>query len=196
MKAPKRDIERFVASHEKWIADKLALLGERLEKRESFALSYGDSIAYRGELCLISPVAGNRVGFRDGRFYMPPDLSPEQIRDACVQIYRLLARRDLTERVHDYAKQMSVLPAAVKINAAKTRWGSCSSKGNLNFSWRLILASDDVIDYVVVHELAHLIEMNHSVRFWHVVASVLPDYRERQKKLKALQHKLSAEDWG
>ncbi|MDR2568929.1 MAG: M48 family metallopeptidase, partial [Oscillospiraceae bacterium] len=74
-------------------------------------------------------------------------------------------------------------------------WGSCSAKKSLNFSWRLIMADEDVIDYVVVHELAHLIEMNHSVRFWAVVERVLPDYRERQKWLRELQRKLNVEDW-
>jgi hypothetical protein len=90
---------------------------------------------------------------------------------------------------------MSVTPIAVKINSAKTRWGSCSNKKSLNFSWRLIMADDDVIDYVVVHELAHLREMNHSPRFWAVVEAVLPDYRERKLKLRALQAKLNREDW-
>lgn len=118
-----------------------------------------------------------------------------QIKSACVQIYRMLAKRDLTEKTLDFAKQMSVMPTAVKINNAKTRWGSCSSKKSLNFSWRLIMADDDVIDYVVVHELAHITEMNHSARFWSIVEGVLPDYRKRKTKLKELQRRLNGEDW-
>ena len=91
---------------------------------------------------------------------------------------------------------MNVTPIAVKVNSAKTRWGSCSGRNSINFSWRLIMADDDVIDYVIVHELAHIKEHNHSDRFWAVVASVLPDYKMRQAKLKILQKKLASEDWG
>jgi len=195
LKMPKRDIDKFVASKEKWIKSKLALSNEQTEKRERFSLDYGDTVLYRGRQYPITAKEGIRVGFDDEHFYMPPNLKPEQIKSACVQIYRMLAKRDLTNKVIDYSKQMSVKPIAVKINGAKTRWGSCSAKKSLNFSWRLIMAADDVIDYVVVHELAHITEMNHSTRFWAIVESVLPDYMERKKKLKELQSRLSGEDW-
>ena len=193
--APKRDIDRFVASKEQWIMNRLAVSAECLAQRESFSLTYGDAVTYRGGPCPIIARTGDRVGFADERFYMPPDLQPEQIKAACVQIYRLLAKRDLTEKVLRYAKQMHVMPTNLRINGATTRWGSCSTRKSLNFSWRLIMADDGVIDYVVVHELAHITEMNHSARFWAIVESVLPDYRERKARLKALQQKLNTEDW-
>ena len=195
LKMPKRDIDRFVASKEKWIVEKLAAANERLARRESFALHYGDSVAYRGRPYPIAAKDGDRIGFDDERFYMPPGLPPEGIKAACVQIYRLLAKRDLTAKALEFAKRMGVTPSAVKINGATTRWGSCSAQRSLNFSWRLVMAQDDVIDYVVVHELAHITEMNHSARFWTIVAGVLPDYKERQKRLKELQKRLNAEDW-
>ena len=90
---------------------------------------------------------------------------------------------------------MEVAPSAVGITAAKTRWGSCSARRSINFSWRLAFADDAVIDYVVVHALAHITEMNHSARFWAIVAAVLPDYRERRERLKILQRRLVAENW-
>ena len=98
---------------------------------------------------------------------------------------RAQAKIILPQRVALYAGRMGVSPAQIKITGAKTRWGSCSAKGNLNFSWRLMLADAREIDYVVVHELAHLREMNHSPRFWAVVEAALPDYRERRKSLTA-----------
>ena len=106
------------------------------------------------------------------------------------------AKSHIPLRVAHFAEKMGAAPAAVKINRAKARWGSCSAKKNLNFSWRLMMADDDVIDYVVVHELAHLKEMSHSPRFWAIVEGVLPDYRARQSRLRALQRRLSCEDWG
>ena len=174
---------------------KLAQCSERQEQRDSFTLDYSSTVLYHGKQYPITAKAGNRIGFDGTGFYMPPDLPPEQIKAACVQIYRILAKRDLTEKTHDFAKQMSVTPTSVKINGAKTRWGSCSGRKSINYSWRLIMADDAVIDYVVVHELSHLTEMNHSAKFWAIVADALPDYKERQKRLKELQKKLNAEDW-
>ena len=79
---------------------------------------------------------------------------------------------------------MGVTYGRITIRAAKTRWGSCSGAGNLNFHWKLILMPDEVLDYVVVHELAHRKQMNHSPAFWAEVEKVLPDYRERRRWLK------------
>lgn len=83
-----------------------------------------------------------------------------------------------------YAKLLNVSYGRITIRKQKTRWGSCSSKGNLNFNCLLMLAPDEVVDYVVVHELCHRIEMNHSRAFWNLVESILPDYRAQQKWLK------------
>jgi len=114
---------------------------------------------------------------------------------ARIQAYKQRAKQLLPEKTAAFTARMGLKPRAVKINSAKTRWGSCSAQKNINYSWRLVMAEDDVIDYVVVHELAHLREMNHSPRFWAIVAGVLPDYRERQKRLKLLQKRLADEDW-
>ena len=195
LKMPKRDIDKFVVSKEKWITDKLLKSREQTERREAFSLDYGDTVTFRGKPYSIVAKDGKRAGFDGEWFYMPPGLSPEQIKSACVQIYRMLAKRDLTDRANGFANHMGVAPNAIKINSAKTRWGSCSAKKNINFSWRLIMADDDIIDYVVVHELAHLSEMNHSARFWKIVEGIQPDYKARKARLKALQVKLSGEDW-
>lgn len=87
-------------------------------------------------------------------------------------------------RVSFFAKIMGVSYNRISIRTQKTRWGSCSSKGNLNFNALLMLTSKDVIDYVVVHELSHRIEMNHSPRFWSIVENVLPNFRFQRKWLK------------
>lgn len=108
-----------------------------------------------------------------------PEWNPEDY-----QRYRMTAGQVLQERTEHFARQMEVSFERISIRDQKTRWGSCSARGNLNFNWRLILAPSEVLDYVVVHELAHRREMNHSERFWKLVESVLPDYRERRKWLK------------
>lgn len=195
LRCPKSEIDKFVASKEEWIKKSLAESQEQMSMREAFTRGYGDTVLYRGCNYPIEARAGNRVGFDDVVFYLPQNLPPEQIKAAIVQIYRMLAKRYLTSKVLEYAKLMGVTPTAVKVNGAKTRWGSCSTYKSLNFSWRLIMADDEVIDYVVVHELAHIIEMNHSQKFWAVVEQILPDYKERRVKLKELQKRLVMEDW-
>ena len=90
----------------------------------------------------------------------------------------------IPKRVEYFAEKIPVTYGRITIRNQKTRWGSCSSKGNLNFNCLLMLAPPEVLDYVVVHELCHRKEMNHSERFWREVENILPDYRERKKWLK------------
>lgn len=90
----------------------------------------------------------------------------------------------ITPFIEYYSAKMEVFPEKVSINTAKTRFGSCSSKKSLNFSCRLALYPIEAIEYVCVHELAHLIEMNHSKKFWQIVEKYLPDYKARKKLLK------------
>lgn len=94
------------------------------------------------------------------------------------------AAKIFPERVAFYAAKMGVTYSKITIREQKTRWGSCSSKGNLNFNWKLVRMPMEILDYVVVHELAHRKEMNHSAKFWKVVEEILPDYKERRKYLK------------
>ena len=94
------------------------------------------------------------------------------------------AKRIFPERTAYFAKRMGVDYGRITIREQKTRWGSCSSKGNLNFNWKLVLLDPELQDYVVVHELAHRREMNHSKNFWKIVEAELPDYRERRRRLK------------
>ena len=90
----------------------------------------------------------------------------------------------LMHRVAYYAGRMGVDYKRITIRSQKTRWGSCSAKGNLNYNWKLMLCPEEVQDYVVVHELAHRREMNHSKAFYRIVEEILPDYRERMRWLK------------
>lgn len=106
-------------------------------------------------------------------------LSPEDIRRLAEQ-----ALRELPPRIAAYAGQMGVTYGRVTIRNQKTRWGSCSSKGNLNFNCLLMLTPREVQDYVIVHELSHRKEMNHSPKFWAVVEEVLPDYKKRRNWLR------------
>ena len=108
-----------------------------------------------------------------------PRLTPEEINGLADE-----ALRAIPPRVRQRAAQMGAQYGRITIRNQRTRWGSCSSKGNLNFNCMLMLCPEDVIDYVIVHELCHRKEMNHSPRFWQLVAEILPDYRTSRKWLK------------
>jgi predicted metal-dependent hydrolase len=105
--------------------------------------------------------------------------------------YKEQAYTVISERVKIFSEQHGFAPRQVKISSARTRWGSCSADGTLNFTWRLVMAPLDVVDYVVVHELAHLRVKDHSSRFWREVEKVLPGYKERREWLRANGEKLS-----
>jgi len=114
-------------------------------------------------------------------------LPQEQVKvlsDAEVSLLRQQAKEDLSRRVSHFASLVGVDFDRITIRSQKTRWGSCTAKGNLNFNCLLMLAPPEIRNYVVVHELCHRKEMNHSPAFWAEVEAVLPDYRVRRKWLK------------
>ena len=108
----------------------------------------------------------------------------EKFSDQEIKALREKTRELVTERVAHYAPLIGVMYNQIAIRSQHTRWGSCSSKGNLNFNCLLALVPIEVLDYVVVHELCHRKELNHSDRFWNEVARILPDYKIRKKWLK------------
>lgn len=111
------------------------------------------------------------------------DLPPKLTADEIAQLKKK-AKKEIPNRVDFYAKQMCVEYGRIALRSQKTRFGSCSTKKNLNFNLAIMLMPEEIIDYVIVHELAHLIEMNHSKRFWCEVERVLPDYKCRRDWLK------------
>ena len=98
--------------------------------------------------------------------------------------YKKKALEIIPGKVYAYAVPFGLKFKSIKINSATKRWGSCTSNGNINFSYRLMMCPEFVIDYVVVHELAHLREMNHSPRFWNLVAHGFPEYKKARKWLR------------
>jgi predicted metal-dependent hydrolase len=181
---PVSRIEEFIASKEDWIREKLALQQDFAQKRAESRFSYDTPVPLRGGLVPIVQTDGERAEFDGERFLLPRDLSPDYIRSAIIGLYKQIAKFHITQRVAHFAPLVGKEPAEIKINDAKSRWGSCSSSGTIRFSWYLIIADEVIIDYVIVHELAHLLEMNHSERFWAIVGRIFPNYRELRTRLQ------------
>ena len=189
-------IDHFVASKESWIRQRLAERIRVRDEKAAFSLGYGDPVWLFGRQYPLTAADGRRPGFDGSTFRIPAGLQAEKVKDAVIQVYRQTARRVCADRIAAFTERMRVEPAGFHITGAMTRWGSCSAKHSLNFSWRLMMADEEVIDYVIVHELAHIRELNNSPRFWAHVEAVLPDYKARQQRLRQLQSRLSVQDWG
>ena len=126
------------------------------------------------------PEPGRRRAHRSGDVLRVPADDPAAIE----RWLRRAARDEITPRAHRAAAALGVEVARVTIRDPRTRWGSCSSTGSLSFSWRLVLAPEEVLDYVVWHEVCHLREMNHSPRYWALVARHCPGYEEPRRWLR------------
>ena len=109
----------------------------------------------------------------------------EAVKRALLNWYINRGKEKIPERVLLYACQIGTWPQRVEIKSHKTRWGSCSQDGTIRFNWKIIMATITVLDYVIVHELCHLIHPHHSPKFWQKVQTVIPDFMTRRNKLKA-----------
>ena len=191
----KQFIDDFIAQKHDWI-EKMSIRNQTMfEEKSNFRLGIGSKILFLGKEYPLSVSNRNSYGFDGDEFYVPPSFNSEQIRQCIIALYKNLAYKVITAKIAEIAPQMHTKPSAVKINSAKTRWGSCSGKNSLNFSWKLIMADERAVDYVIVHELAHTFEHNHSARFWAIVEKVMPDYKQRRILLEIVQKKLSKENW-
>lgn len=117
--------------------------------------------------------------------------SESQLRHQLEGWFQAHALARICEKVERYSVMLGVSPKSVKVRDYKTRWGSCTSSGVISFNWRIIIAPHQIVDYVVVHELCHMLEHNHSPKFWKHVKSVMPNYPEHRRWLKENSDKLN-----
>ena len=180
--------------------DRLKLKSDELTalaRERRFTPSTADTLLYLGREVPLVKREGGRVGYDKAAevFFIPYGCSDESVKAALVKVYKQLAREYLVKRTAELSAVMERCPKSVKINEAHTRWGSCSSKSSINFSWYLITAEPDLIDLVICHELSHMSEMNHSPAFYAILDKYISDRKEKEKRLKSLAARLNAEDW-
>ena len=184
-----RDIDRMVRER----ADELTAMGKavdaRIEQdRRRHPVTDGSTIMVEGVPCAIRLTRGKarRGAVAEGelRLTLPDPDDDAAVRGAIRATLSARALERIRARVEYYIPRIGRRPGRITIREQKTRWGSCSSKGNLNFNWKLIMAPPQVLDYVVIHELCHLYEFNHSPRFWALVETQMPDYGVWKKWLK------------
>lgn len=196
---PLRDVDLAVQEKAAWILAKLQQFRERqaAHVRQAVAWVDGAELPYLGRtvrLCVVDRGAHMPLTVADDQvhLHLPPHPSDTQVREAAESWFKKKARPLFEARLSHYAPQLGVQWQRLSLSSARTRWGSAGIDGHIRLNWRLIHLPLTQIDYVVVHELAHLREMNHSPRFWDVVGQVMPDFRERRQQLR--QSSLALDD--
>jgi hypothetical protein len=175
----KREAQRFFEQHTSWLAERLRRFDAQPPRNARWTA--GAQIFFRGQLVAIELLPdGNgclvRVGTESFPFLPPPDVADSDLRGAVETHLRRLALSELPPRVLELAAQHESPVRRVTIRNQATRWGSCSRRGTVSLNWRLVQVPIPVRDYIILHELMHLREMNHSPRFWRHVAQVCPGF--------------------
>jgi len=187
VRAPKRaalsDIEQFIQQKSGWIErsrEKLKAIGLPVKKK----FTDGEKFLFLGKIHELRLIRSQHPALVFDNGFTLSIAATAQEEKIFIDWYKKQAAQIFTERVLHYANLHGFTPKQIKINSAKTRWGSCGANGNINFTWRLVMAPLDVIDYVVLHELAHLRIQNHSAHFWKLVASMDTNYKQHRKWLR------------
>jgi len=195
--APKRIaqtiLESLIAQKADWILKKLE--ARSANQQPPMQWQHGDQLLLLGNnitLVTKQDARSRAVEYTPGflQLAMPNHDEPSAVERKVLQWYKKQALTDFSRRLALFATKLGVPTPELFLSNARSRWGSCNSRKEIRLNWRLLQAPPHIINYVVCHELAHLKEMNHSAKFWAVVASIFPDYKTAEKELKAWSPKL------
>lgn len=184
------EIEKSVRNRGRWIIEKLYLLSKVNTIPINREYVPGESFLYLGRNYSLRIVVDEglkkpEVKLFRGRFIINTPAKDEELMKSAMEAwYKEKAKKTIEERVKYYSKYFKIKPNKVKIKAQKSRWGSCTSKNDLLFNYKLIMAPSPVLDYVVVHEMCHMEHKDHSRNFWNRVKSILSDFEERRRWLR------------
>ncbi|MCW2279189.1 M48 family metallopeptidase [Heliophilum fasciatum] len=173
-----------------WIIKKLASFRAMNIQPVQRSLINGELYLYLGkeyplQIIIDKSVAKPSVDlFQDRLVVITPTIEKTMLQKALIAWYKVAAATLIEERIRVYAHCFSLSPVEVKVKEQKRRWGSCTAQNHLLFNWRIVMAPLAVLDYVVVHEMSHLVHKNHGKDYWNLVASILPDFKKRKEWLK------------
>jgi predicted metal-dependent hydrolase len=186
-------VQRIVRDKAPWILEKLGLVREQTKPAKKSFVS-GESFLYAGRRYRLRVTRTKRahaaLTFESGGFraLVPAKTSDRELalllRPVFVRWYRDRAATRIEARVKHFAGRMGLRPSGLLVKEQERRWGSCTRSGVLGFNWRIVMAPLATLDYVVAHELAHLVERDHGQRFWRLLGAVMPDYEERREWLR------------
>ncbi len=185
---PLTQIEAFIQTKSAWVTQKLALQAERVRSIEREGLVV--SLEGRRLACVCD---SQRVDIAlDGALLLVPQMDAMALRTSLQRWLKQQAQRCYAERLQYFRPRLLRQPTALKLSSARTRWGSCTAAGVVRVNWRLVQASAAEIDYVLAHELAHLVHLDHSPKFWREVARLCPDFEVARARLRAQGYRYQA----
>ncbi len=192
------DIEAFVLKRSDWVEATRARILDTRQKQLAMRieLENGDVLPYLDQKLSLTVIREERSRGKIRRFddrllmWVGYEADYEFRHTLIEKWYRRQAASVLEDRAHQYAEEMGVTYGKIHVKDQRSLWGSCSARGNLNFNWRIIMAPSIVCDYVIIHELCHLVHMDHSPEFWKLVESIDPRYQRHRKWLKVYGEKL------
>jgi predicted metal-dependent hydrolase len=197
LKISERQIREIVRSKYAWITKRIAIheaMNARVKPKE---YRNGEEFLYRGELYRMEILFDSTgITLHNGRLLIgvPSGLDGQErsyIGQRLEKWYKRQAAQIFHDRVEFYQESFGLKANLIKVKTLQSRWGSCSIRGNLSFNWLLVMAPPAIIDYLVVHELCHCIQRNHSPAYWKLVESILPDYKARKKWLRVNSYTLT-----
>lgn len=181
--------DRFVERHRVWIHKHMERLGKIAAERAAFDFSPGQAVYFHGQAYILAEKEGiGQAGINGGRLCLPAGVADRE--RAVMEFYRREAERRLPGLTALWAERMALEPPKVRVTAARSRWGSCSAAGSISYSLRMSCLPPDLEEYVIVHELCHLREHNHSPGFHALVERFLPEQKRLRAKLRDFQKKL------
>ena len=183
LRLPESAIQAFAEKHFNWIEKKKAEM-RAIAPIQSKQYQPGENFLYLGREYSLEVVAGQHKKLILDDHFKIAESALKNAELVFQNWYRQQAKQWIVEQVKHLADIHQLHYEKIKITSARTRWGSCSPKNVLSFSWRLMLTSPEMIDYVIIHELAHTVHHNHSKKFWKLVEKLLPNYRARRKALR------------
>jgi predicted metal-dependent hydrolase len=193
LRASMREIETVLRDHARWVVRKLAEWGAKRAPGRRW--QSGETLMYLGRPLELRIATGAEQVLREENLLhvAAPRVEPARVAALARSWLRDEALADYAMRVERYRAAVAAPQVQIRLSNARTRWGSCHASGRVLLNWRLIQMPERLIDYVVVHELAHLTEMNHSPRFWAVVARQIPDYAPRRREIRRDAHRYVAD---
>jgi predicted metal-dependent hydrolase len=189
--SPDAEIHSMISAKRDWILKKQELARQRALEAPPRQFVPGEEFLYLGETYPLEYVDVDKPHLvLNGSFQMSAG-KRSAAREVFETWYRKQAALVIKPRTQSLAQQHGYQPATIRINGARTRWGSCGPKGSLNFTWRLVMAPQQAIDYVIIHELVHLRIRSHSRQYWGTVGRIMPDYLQQRGWLNDRGHLLS-----
>lgn len=194
---PEKTILNLLEANWEQIQQKIKEMKERLHGPKKRAYEIGETFLYLGNSYPIQishdvNILQDQVVFEKDKLHIiVKDLDDERIKQALKRFYYKQCKSLVEKSIQTFQSNFKVKPSSIRISDSNTNWGTCDSKRQLTFNWKLAMAPKNVIDYVVVHEMCHMVHLNHDRSFWRLVGKIIPEYKERENWLAASSWKMT-----